>query len=168
MPKYLENSSARFRNKATIAKTGDAKSVAYLSNHLAEEEKLESKLCACKLRYSIVKDTAGVARYLLRSGRLLGNFQKPAYEDVLTRCRAFAHARPATTDVRRARLAEENVGILVSVSDRERRIRHSPSRDPRSSRPLGRLAARESTSCDGERTRDALPRRTNQFFSALR
>jgi len=42
-------------------------------------EEVESELHACKIRYSIIENAAAIAGELLRSGNVLGNFQKPIY-----------------------------------------------------------------------------------------
>lgn len=61
-------------NNATKA-TGFRR-IAYLSGCVGGEE-VESELHACKLPYSVIENPAAVAGKMLRSGSVLGNFQKP-------------------------------------------------------------------------------------------
>src|ERR1700682_413776 len=42
-------------------------------------EEVESELHACKIRYSVIENAAAIAGELLRSGSVLGNFQKLIY-----------------------------------------------------------------------------------------
>ena len=61
---------------STVTKTIDSRRVAYMSGCVGGEE-VENELRECKIRYSLVENAATIAGELLRSGSVLGNFQRP-------------------------------------------------------------------------------------------
>lgn len=69
--------SAGLEQLDNAAKTTGNRRVAYLSGCLGGKE-VQTMMLGCKLRYSVIENPATVARELLRSGCILGNFQKPS------------------------------------------------------------------------------------------
>jgi len=61
-----------------VTKTVGNRRMAYMSGSVGGEE-VESELRECKIRYSVIENAAAIAGELLRSGSVLGNFQKPIY-----------------------------------------------------------------------------------------
>ena len=61
-----------------VTKTVGNRRMAYMSGSVGGEE-VESELRECKIRYSVIENAAAIAGELLRSGSILGNFQKPIY-----------------------------------------------------------------------------------------
>jgi hypothetical protein len=61
-----------------VTKTVGNRRMAYLSGSVGGEE-VERELRECKIRYSVIENAAAIAGELLRSGNVLGNFQKPLY-----------------------------------------------------------------------------------------
>jgi len=59
-----------------VTKTVGNRRMAYMSG---SAEEVESELHACKIRYSVIENAAAIAGELLRSGSVLGNFQKLIY-----------------------------------------------------------------------------------------
>lgn len=60
-----------------VSKTVGTRRIAYMSGCIGAEE-VESELRACKLKFSVIENAAAIAGELLRSGSVLGNFQKPS------------------------------------------------------------------------------------------
>jgi hypothetical protein len=88
-------------NNAT--KTNEGRRVAYLSGCAGGKE-VEDMLRECKLRFSVIENPATVACELLRSGSVLGNFQKPLSGKGLSEAGGFLTGQ-----------ARINSFILVSV-----------------------------------------------------
>lgn len=61
-----------------VTKTVGTRRIAYISGGFVAEE-VESELRACKLKFSVIENAATIAGELLKSGSILGNFQKPSY-----------------------------------------------------------------------------------------
>ena len=61
-----------------VTKTVGNKRMAYMSGSVGGEE-VERELRECKIRYSVIENAAAIAGELLRSGSVLGNFQKLIY-----------------------------------------------------------------------------------------
>jgi len=59
-----------------VTKKVGSRRIAYISGCIGAEE-VESELRACKLKYSVIENAAAIAGELLRSGSVLGNFQRP-------------------------------------------------------------------------------------------
>jgi transposase len=59
-----------------VTKSVGGRRIAHMSDCVGGED-VESELRACKIRYSTIENAATIAGELLRSGSLLGNFQKP-------------------------------------------------------------------------------------------
>ena len=63
---------------SAVTKTVDGRRMAHMSGSVGGAE-VESELRECKIRYSVIENAAAIAGELLRSGSILGNFQKPIY-----------------------------------------------------------------------------------------
>jgi carbamoyltransferase len=75
LDKLIIRSAGQIQPNA-VTKTIAGGRIAYLAGCVGGEE-IESELRACKLRYAVIENPAAVAGDLLRSGSILGNFQKP-------------------------------------------------------------------------------------------
>lgn len=74
----LDKLIKRYPKQEGFTETGGTvriRRMAYISDCIGDEE-VESELRACKIRYSIVENTAAAAGELLRSRKMLGNFQR--------------------------------------------------------------------------------------------
>src|SRR5258708_36856614 len=74
LDKLIIRSAGQIQPNA-VTKTIAGGRIAYLTGCVGGEE-IESELRACKLRYAVIENPAAVAGDLLRSGSILGNFQK--------------------------------------------------------------------------------------------
>jgi len=96
------------KQPSNVTKTVGNRRMAYMSGSVGGEE-VESELRECKIRYSVIENAAAIAGELLRSGSLLGNFQKPIY------WKDFPSASRPLLDSSQMGQAGESLFILVSA-----------------------------------------------------
>jgi hypothetical protein len=143
-----------------VTKTVGNRRIAYMSGSVGGEE-VERELRECKIRYSVIENAAAIAGELLRSGSVLGNFQKPIYWKDFS-----STSRPLLGGSQMGQ-AGESLFILVSAQLVNQEGARLNLGHPGARRRFRQSSAAKSTSRDGGRTWQAVAKSTRQSFGML-